>query len=246
MDVVNDPDCRSVSCDQLEQLSSSPERLRKAELLATQSDDGGDAIDDRAIADKAVQLRHALLRRIVRLNPSSRTGGFDERPERDAFAVWQAASAENQGSRIARVDELADQAALPGAGIRNHGRHATGPLIPRALEDFAERRHLTFAPDHRSVLAPPEAFNRARYRQKPVRGAVFGLALELKRLHRLDGHRIAHQAMSQLADEDDFGRCGLFKSRCDVHGVAGDEALAEARITRDHFAGVDPNLVFYR
>ena len=75
---------------------------------------------------------------------------------------------------------------------------------------------------------------------------MFGFALELKRLDWLYRHCIAHQAVSQLADQDFLGRRGLFQPGCDVDGVAGDQALAQARVAGDHFAGVDPDLVLHR
>ena len=65
------------------------------------------------------------------------------------------------------------------------------------------------------------------------------LALQLERLERLDEHRVAHEPVGRLADQDLARAGGGLEALGDDDGVAGDERVASRRIAGDDLARVD-------
>ena len=246
MDVIDDPDGGAFARDRLEHSSGGPKDFRKAELLAREPDGRGDSIRDLSLPDQASKLRDALFGRVLRSDPRGATRRFDQGPERDALAVGQAAAAEDQRGRIARVDELADQPALAAARVGDDRRHPSPSLVEGAQQDLAQGGHLRLTPDHGRVLAPPEALDRLRDREQAIRRDVLGLALEHERIDGLDVDRIAHQAMGELADQHLLGRCRLLQASGDVDRVARHQPLAKAGVPGDHLSGVHADLALDR
>src|SRR5947207_2856785 len=205
MDVIDDPDGGAFARDRLEHSSVGPKDFRKAQLLAREPDGRGDSIRDLSLPDQASKLRDALFGRVLRSDPRGATRRFDQRPERDALAVGQAAAAEDQRGRIARVDELADQPALAAARVGDDRRHPSPSLVEGAQQDLAQGGHLRLTPDHGRVLAPPEALDRLRDREKAIRRTVLGLPFNTNRTTGPDVTRIRTKPRGKPPDQHPRG-----------------------------------------
>ena len=69
------------------------------------------------------------------------------------------------------------------------------------------------------------------------------LALQRQRLHLLDDHGVANQAVGRLPKQDLRLGCRLLQTGRDVHGVAGHQSLAGARVAGDDLAGIHAGAV---
>ncbi len=136
------------------------------------------------------------------------------------------------------VEELVHQPRLADTGGPEQREQVGGPLVPRALECATEQLQLLRATDHRRVQVPLVAGRTARDLPQPVGGDGLRLALQLERFHRFDFHRVAHEPVGGLAQEDLAGGRGLFQPGGHVDRVTRDQPLVRA-LARDHLAGVD-------
>ena len=89
--VVEDHDQRPLPRQRLDELADAPEELLDRELLHGEPDGRGDALGCSRIVDEGVELR-ARARAVVAVEDAGGLAhGLDERPERDALTVWEAA-----------------------------------------------------------------------------------------------------------------------------------------------------------
>ena len=85
---------------------------------------------------------------------------------------------------------------------------------------------LSLASDHRRVEVTGDCLRAGSYVQQPPRAQRLCLTLCIHRAGELGRDCIRQKAMRDIADQDHSGLGGLFQSRGDVDGVAGDERVA--------------------
>ena len=109
---------RRASCSN--SLRSAPEHLLDGELAVGQADHeprrASTASASRALRRSRAELRPRGRRRVLLGDPGRQPDDLDQRPERDALAVRQAAPAQDRGLAADEPEELLDQPRLADAG----------------------------------------------------------------------------------------------------------------------------------
>src|SRR5207302_6883038 len=98
---------------------------------------------------------------------------------------------------------------------------------------------LALPPDEGRVETPLEGQCVRINAQEPPRAHRFGLSLYRQRPERLELGRPSHQIARRRADNDGASVGRFFQPFGDVYSIARDERAAA--VTRDDFAGVDPD-----
>ena len=107
------------------------------------------------------------------------------------------------------------------------------------LERPAKLGELPRAPDERRVQTPREARRTGVDRDQPVRGHARGLSLQLERLDGLGDHGVANEPERRLGEQHLPDGGGLLQAGGDVHRIARDERLPNARVPGHDLTGVD-------
>ncbi len=237
LEVVEAHDQRPLARDVLEQPTDGPHRLfRRGRVVAYSDRRGHLARDPLSVRFPCEQL--------VEPAPTQSSGGVandvPQGPVCDPLAVGEAAANEHRRLVAYLGQELLGQPGLADArGAEN--RHESRGLIPyRLLERGAQLRKLVLSPDHRSVEAARECGSARDNPEQPPGPDWFALALQVERIERLCEHRVAHEPMGRVSDQDLAGARRRFEALRDDDGLTRDERVASGRISGDDLPRVDP------
>jgi hypothetical protein len=225
----------------LEELPDRPEGLLDPRGGDAAADEVAEALGhERGVLVALEELRDPalyVLGRIAVVGTRRVSQDGRDRPERDAFAVGQAAPPKDSGVPCDPGEELAAQPRLAHAG-GTHQRHERGLFLARASRQRPlEQRELIDAADERRVeTARPAGCGRVDV-EHPEGADGLALSLQRQRPDFLGRDRLPHEPVGRLADQDLPGLRGALETRGGVHGVSGDERLSPARVPGDHLAG---------
>jgi hypothetical protein len=132
------------------------------------------------------------------------------------------------------AQELLDQAGLAHPGSAEHDREDAAAPADGLFHGAAKKRELGASADHRRIQVASMACHVGSDAEQPERGNRLALALQRKRRHRLDGHRVADEPPGPLADEDLPGTRRLLQPSGHVHRVSNHHVLPV-----DHVADYD-------
>ena len=116
--------------------------------------------------------------------------------------VRETAAFEHGGLVAHACQQLVHEAGLPDTGRADDVDHAALAPAGRLVEDLAQALQLSFSPDHGRIEPPRESRRPGEDTEQAPRAHGLRLPLQLERLERLDEHRVAHQTVGCLADQD--------------------------------------------
>ena len=236
VDVLEQDDERSRPGERLQQLPCPPDQLLAGELGGREADRRRDAVLRVGVAREGRELLERDLGRVALEDAGRLPDCLGERPEGDAFAVRQAPPAE-EGDVVERADELLDESRLPDARLADHGHEAAAPLLAGFVEPVVQRRELELPADDRCVQSS-WALGSLADRDEPVCRHGLRLALELERLHLLDVHEVADEAVREMSQEHLLLARGLLETGGDVDRVPRHEPLPARRVPGHDLARV--------
>ena len=248
LDVVEDDDERTPRGEMLEELSDRPEGLLNRGTGGFVQQSAEPRLHEGPVAvgrKQLCQLRPRVGRSVGVLDPGGLPEHPDDRPERDAFAVRQAAAADDSGGLTDSGEELADESRL--ADPRwTEDRDQLAHVLLHAAERLGEQLQLPAPADECDcvVAARPTGDRAGHDVHDPPRRHGIPDAPEPERAGLLQYDAVAHEALGFPADQDLAGLGSVFEAACEVDRVAHDEGLAGVRVARNHLPGVhaDPDL----
>lgn len=247
MDIVEEDDERLLGRERLEVPADRPGDLLRLRARGSQPERPGQQGDDRVTVvsrgEQRLELLPRTLGRAFFADPGGLAHDLGHRPEGDPAAVRQAVPAQHAGPRAQPHGELLDQPRLPYAGRAHHRQQLARPLLDRTRESPVEHPQLLEATHERRADPPHVNGGHRRSLEQPVGRHGPGVAVAVRRLDRLDHHRIPDQVAGRLADAHVAGLRLPFKSRRDRHRVADDERLARFG-SGDDLTGVDAGARF--
>ena len=164
---------------------------------------------------------------------------LSESPERDSFAVRQAAPlppADDLRLRVHVGEQLRDHAALAHPGLADNGHELHRPPLHRTLVDADQQRFLELAAhERRHVLVEIGPVPHADRLRAPQRQRLL-LSLRRDGLERLVLEDVACGAVGLLRDSHAVHGRRTLDPRSSVHDVARDEHVTAFRLRthRDH------------
>ena len=229
-----------------EHAAHSPEELVDRIGGVGEPDGGRGALGRGPVAVReGVELGPRLVVGVVVEDARQLAQGLRDRPEGDPLAVRQAAPAGDRRPLGHRLQELGDEARLPGAGDRLDDHQARAPRLGDRRELRPERRELLVTADEPRRPARAQA---AADRTPSSRNAGIGSDLPLSSSGSTASSSVdvRDQLAGERPDQHLVRAGGLLEARGDVDGVAGDEPLPRGRVARDDLAGVDAGAVLER
>ena len=130
----------------LEHHADRPEELRDRVLAIGQAGERPEAFGGAALGDELRDGRAGYLGSVAGGHPRGRLDELDDRPERDALAVGEAAATEHPRRRRQAIDELVHEAALADAGVAAHSYPHAGDVSHGGLEAVDEAGKLSVTP----------------------------------------------------------------------------------------------------
>src|SRR5581483_9615826 len=240
VDVVEDDD-EWLSCGrQLEEPPRSPEHLVQWVSAFGEADCRRNAYG-RIGTLRSCELEKArtgLLGRVLAVDAGGVARDLEKGPERDAASISQAPATYDPAFRRDPAPELVDEARLAGARLRDERDETAHALGSRGRERGLERLELAGAPDDRTAVIPLQGLGCVD-RDEPICGDTLRLSLGIDGIDRFDLHRVPHEPVGRLAEQDFVRRRRLLQTRCGVHDVSGHEPLARCRVARHDLARVD-------
>jgi hypothetical protein len=180
VDVVKDDHERPLGSPRLEELAECPR-----DLLGRAS--GRVLAEDRAQRYDLPLARSELLQ------------DLGDGPVADSLAVGEAAATHHRRT-FECAQEFVCEARLPDSGRAEDREQVARALRRHGGEDALEQLPLPVAPHHRRVVPPGRSLG--AYRAQAVGLEPLRLALRLDRLRGLAVHRVAHEPVGLLAEQD--------------------------------------------
>ena len=244
VDVLDHDDQGPFAGEVLEQRADGPEQLLLRRGLGREPDRRGDPRGENVSVAFGPEYRPDLgtcsLGTVALVDARHSPDDLADRPVRDAFAVRQAATAEDQRLGPDRRTELRHEAALAHPRGPEQGEQLAGAVGDGATEGALEPRELALPAHERCVEAPGAARGPPPDGDETIRRDALGLALRRDRRDRLHLHGVAYEAVRERAEQDLAGRRGLFQASRSVDRVAGHQGGAGRWVPGDHLAAVDP------
>ena len=174
----------------------------------------------------------------IRLH-ADRDQHLDERPVGDPLTVGEAATTKDVGHATHAFEEVADEARLADPGGAEQREKSAGVVGDGILIVAPQPLTLTLTPHERRLGMARKRRGATYDLEEPKRLNRLGLALQGKRLDRLEENGIADEQARLSANQDLTGSCRLLQPGRDIDGVARHECLTLA--SDDDPAGVDPD-----
>ncbi len=224
VDVLEDEDERLHGGELLDPRADGPRDVLLAPLALDRLEDADrepEQVGDRLALARLAELLERLLERVVVGDPGRGLHHLGDRPVRHAFAVRQAAAAED-GGVLEPVDELSRQPALTDSGLPVERDEAGPPVARGARERVLEQLELGLAPDerrreraHRATRLPGADDATRRDRLAP--------ATQLERLELLELDEVPDEPRRGRADHDLVRPGLLLEAGGEVDRRAGGE-----------------------
>ena len=190
------------------------------------------------VGDQSGDLGEGRRRVLGARERGGRPDRLDDRPERDAVAVREAATSQDGRGIAELVHERPEQPRFPDTADAEHREELASPVGDGAVERRAEQGELAVAADHRRGQATSEPERRGIDLQEPIGLDPFAPTLQLEMIRLFDLHGVVHQPVRRCRDQDLIRVGALFEPCGNVHRITRGDLPPTDRIADDHLSGV--------